>query len=523
MAESQAVATPGKDDRETPFEWISSFVGFFVYLLVLKGFFLPLFMIPTGSMAESLYGEHSVHTCRNCGMSYTVGFSQDPRFRTSIYQCPNCHWRVHNRAVSNNAPDAVDEVITERLSPAAGDRIALHGWPFDRPFSAWPGLGPQRWDVVVFKVPSDGETNYIKRLIGLPGEKIEIIDGDIWVNDRIAKKTAEAQGVLWIPFFRQDYLPMQPSLRKSYFPRWLPIGRENGWSGLRSRVFRFGDEKREQGEIAFATDARENPPAATISDDMPYNGGGDRFNPVSDVRLSAEVHFDDDEGYVELSMNKRQRRFVARLSRDGHVTLRQEPAINDTPVERREVGAADIGRVAGPTVFSLGIADYDIVVSVDGRAVVTISSTNYPAELSAARDMKLRAVPSAPRIAAADGKLSLRHVEIDRDVYYTSFTKIGGRLEPVAVEGKPITLASDEYLMLGDNTRASLDSRFSFSQGEELTLGPPLRGDANYHPGTVRADQLMGRAFLVYWPGFKPLPIVEKSVLPDLGHVRWIH
>lgn len=41
---------------------------------------------------------------------------------------------------------------------------------------------PQRYDVVMFKYPVDEETIYIKRVIGLPGETVEIRDGSIYID-----------------------------------------------------------------------------------------------------------------------------------------------------------------------------------------------------------------------------------------------------------------------------------------------------------------------------------------------------
>jgi signal peptidase I len=66
-----------------------------------------------------------------------------------------------------------------------------HSFPFSPPifkgrlFSKKPQMG----DVVVFKTPSDNRTDYIKRLIGLPGDKIKFIDGDLYQNDNQVLKT----------------------------------------------------------------------------------------------------------------------------------------------------------------------------------------------------------------------------------------------------------------------------------------------------------------------------------------------
>ena len=66
-----------------------------------------------------------------------------------------------------------------------------HSFPFSPPIFSGRFMykNPQRGDVVVFKTPSDNRTDYIKRLIGLPGDTIQFIDGDVYLNDNQILKT----------------------------------------------------------------------------------------------------------------------------------------------------------------------------------------------------------------------------------------------------------------------------------------------------------------------------------------------
>ena len=60
-----------------------------------------------------------------------------------------------------------------------------HSFPFSPPIFKGRVMqnNPKRGDVVVFKTPADNRTDYIKRLVGLPGDRIQFIDSNLYINN----------------------------------------------------------------------------------------------------------------------------------------------------------------------------------------------------------------------------------------------------------------------------------------------------------------------------------------------------
>ena len=146
---------------------------------MLKLFVVEAFVIPTGSMAETLYGNQKLVHCPECDHDFPVNCSDEVEPQEGMQAipvlaatCPNC--RHHVRFGPNYNP-----------APRSGDRVLVHK-------ALYPlGVGPDRGDIVVFKYPvapqtNHAATNYIKRLCGLPGETLAIYRGDLYVHKNLA-------------------------------------------------------------------------------------------------------------------------------------------------------------------------------------------------------------------------------------------------------------------------------------------------------------------------------------------------
>jgi signal peptidase I len=600
-----------------------------VLAFVLRAFMVEAFVIPTGSMANSLYGEHYRLICPSCKRPYAYGLQHGPRGEAAGLtpretlpagaRCPNCGLTYSEGG--DSAP---------KVQPCGGDRVLVLKYLYEI-------RQPQPWDVVVFKNPQNNRENYIKRLIGCPGETVEIVRGDIFVKVkdegadefRIRRKPYAAQKAMWHVLYDNDY-PPNPSMVEAEnldVPRWKPDLGVAAWNNklLGGRVWTFAGG-----------------PAPRV---LNFHPGRNKFRPLNgynapgeerknmnteldictDWKLSCVLKPTESQpATLNLTFESFSDRIRAEIHTSGLVRLlhqsRQAKSDEWTEWGRTDVGAFSPGR--GRTV-ALSNVDYRVIVWADDKPVLESTEQQYSGDyakavaratiyqriaenekrreklvdeirrlefsnLSRSRDQKKTAAKETlaklrleqkaqdaekqrldrewvwfrnpgVSISAAGGRLQLWHLNLQRDVYYTSPQLPGGRdfgaqfdyVKKIApgrdnggvnswvsnadenylawgTTGNPIKLRKfkdqpdlDEFFCLGDNSPQSHDGRTWVAAAPSLRLYDK-QGNPQYQLGTVPRYNILGRAMLVYWPAGFRLPVVNWPIVPNFGRIRLI-
>lgn len=317
-----------------------------------------------------------------------------------------------------------------------GDRLWI-----DRTALLW--RLPERWEVVVARNPSDASELCIKRIVGLPGERVALRDGDVLVDGAVVVKSVGEQLALRQILHRED----------ASDGRWRPV--------VATRWRFDGSVWRHRAQPSDGIDwlRYEHPRSEPITDDVPFNVGlTRRLNLVDEFMLAAELlargngslrlAIDDGTATAEVAL---------RLPK-GELTVvesKQHSSVVQISARSRE------RLLRGKVQIVFTNFDQQLLLVIDGHVELrrpwprtTASGTARPVSIG---------------VQGLD--VQLTDLTLYRDIYHSGHAV--GAPPPLSARWQ---LGSDEYFLLGDNAPISLDSRLWGPVPGRLLIGKPLLG-----------------------------------------------
>jgi signal peptidase I len=539
-------------------ETIESIVIALVLAFLFRTFEAEAFVIPTGSMGPTLMGRHKDLDCPQCGFHFRVNAASEYKDQTGGYDkseeirsitCPMCRYTNEEVDYSKDLSFNGDRLLVSKMAYQVAD--------------------PERWDVIVFKYPEQAETNYIKRLIGLPGETVRIFQGDIFINKRgedgfhIAQKPADKARATWQPVYDNDYA-QQELLDAGWPPRWTADNGVDGWTRSEDlKTFTVAAAEDEERRLTYehvvpswqdwhdvkAGTLTSDPHARPqlITDFCGYNSGVLKSDPsarptaatlglhwVSDLVVEGAIDVSEvgDHGEVEFELIKGGRPHTCKIDlASGEVTLAVEGFNDFTPKAPSSISGTGMHEITFANI------DQQLHVWVDGVPLNFDLSTSYADRDGSTPIMPTTADLTPVSVIARSASMSLTHLRVFRDVYYIAVEmNAGGALrdyvhdhnsyrhgaseEMVDFLSSPelwgkfdtmrrveFKLDDDQFFALGDNSPRSQDSRLWPSQH------------------FLERDMLIGKAMVVYWPhSWDEIPgtDIPFPFFPNFGAMRLV-
>ena len=383
----------------------ATWLALILALLALRAYVVAGVGVSGGGMAPGLLGDHLEVPCETCGFTFAVGF-QEEQFATSDaaeveVRCPLCR----TRDVVTTAADDLRDGSTMLVNRLAGLAPT-----------------PQRWEVWEY---ARGRTAFVKRVVGLPSETLEVHNGDLFVDGEIARKPAALQDALWQPVYRAAH----PGADTAWV---VSAGDPSGW--------RLDDPAQPVSTdgSAWLTFARP------LNDDYAYN----RVDPGRTARATADLRVRvrltaAAAGAVELA-----------IVEDGRVILGRFGVGPDGPapaivIDGDEAAQAKDGprlRPGQAHALSLSSVDDRVVLELDGTVLLSWNDAHAPRAWCRRAEVRLRSTAGETAWAA---------LALDRDILYLPLADASAH-DPA--QG-PVTLGPDEVFLLGDNAATSSDSR----------------------------------------------------------------
>jgi signal peptidase I len=365
------------------------------------------------SMAPTLRGAHIAVQCERCGHEFDIGAD----FQAAEAECLRCGY----------AQNSIEGFPIER-----GDSLVV-----DR--TAFELRAPRRWEVVVLRSPEDGQLA-VKRIVGLPGETVQLRGGDVWVDGEVATKSLNEMRALRQLIHEEADNAKRWRASDEVACRWH--------SGAWHIAAQDGAER----GLVYV-----HPEGAAITNDTAYNAKlTRRLFPVRDFALSA----------------------IIRSPGDWHIALEF-----DIGGESLSLSIED----SGDALMEVFAFDRRVQILLDGRlheeieleqAAIESRSDNPspspspPVILSCDRGGGFRSKPTARPffLGVQQSYVELSDLRIYHDIYYASEAEQVGSPRPM----QSVKVGPQEIYVLGDNEPVSIDSRRWGPVPLRLLVGKPL-------------------------------------------------
>jgi len=377
-------------------ENIEAIVIAFIMALVIRCFCIEVFKIPSSSMEPTLLGDLSENHSKD--------------------GCPFRNYHV---------------------SPG-GDRIMVTKYFYS--------LSPiERYDVLVFKFPLNHAKNFIKRVVGLPGEFLKIHRGNLFVSKTkegpflIARRSLRTQDSIWI----------DPEETNTYLAK-----DENFWASWQKEVATGPKGQADSTFSEGALSTHEVKGERSISFAYRRPGLDDSGSPsltVDDQRIAFEFELTSPQGQVFAEITNSYGRFEIVLDTQGASWLHHYPPDKPGMV-------ASLPTKAELKDVQLGMdRRYKIDLSIfDGVAYVRVNDGERARITFIEKFEEIREDSNLTRRIAFGTRgatFRVKNLALGRDIFYR------GKYDKTIRDDEPIEVAKDHYLMMGDNVTNSHDSR----------------------------------------------------------------
>jgi signal peptidase I len=450
--------------RSSPGRFLSALVLVVCSLVIVHTFFLEPYQVPTGSMAPALLGNHRTCVCPRCSFAVDVGCAQEERDYAHAF-CPNC---------------GCQDLRLSSVPQSQGDQVLVNK-------AIYALRAPRRWEVIVFRL--FGKT-FIKRLIGLGGEEIEIVDGDVYIDGELARKNFDELLAMRVPVFDSAFVPDPGGWRD----RWEFQPERSLAQSSNDRLVLDGREMPQK--LTYRHFSLEKLKSTPLTDEYAYNAGFPRSaEAVHDFMVDADVQIMAGHGTFAIGLN------------DGELTAEVELGVG--PRHEVVIYIADPAQAVGlvrrcvPTKVQLlqGKCYHFEMALVDRRLAMRIDGVEAFAPMDLCMPRHREAVVTPVTFAADRLAVSLNRVRLYRDVHYS---QAGAN----AVHGQGVRLGINQLFVLGDNSGNSEDSRYWPNQG------------------IVPAENVVGRAFFVHLPSqavsLEAMGRQWRLQFPNWEHIRWL-